>query len=95
MFYLQEVVLKRAADLAEALYSMPRNNGPAHTLSQLTTRTPTPTYTSYATPLDQNHVTAPVTTPAAAAPGGGAWTDEGMIATQFYGARQYSQMYAY
>jgi early B-cell factor len=26
MFVVQEIILKRAADLAEALYSMPRNN---------------------------------------------------------------------
>lgn len=26
LFFFQEIILKRAADLAEALYSMPRNN---------------------------------------------------------------------
>ena len=125
--------MKRAADLAEALYSMPRGvanagaglNGAGHAhpgtsstaaagvtspagaaaaaaagagaASSQAPRTPTPTYSSYAPIMDANHLATSMTTPSSLAvpSSGGVWTDEGLVSSQFYGCRQYQQMYAY
>lgn len=56
MFFLQEIILKRAADLAEALYSMPRTQqlaipaprSPSHHLNHAAH------YTGYASQLDSS-----------------------------------------